>query len=1352
MAIYGDDYDPLFDDPIGAPPPMGDDPFGDMIPMDGDFADADAAAASAAAGEGEDSAWKKRGRSDPAAEEAFKEREAARERERQSLFSRLNERQAEAVNFPRKSVLVLAGAGSGKTSVLTARIAHLVSSGQTGARNVLAVTFTNKAAQEMNARLRKLLDRRSVMDMWVGTFHGLSNKILRENYEAAGLPKSFAILDTDGQESICRGILKDFGLTKATVKAAAKERAEKAKVDLLTEPDQLAAAGALSADDVEDDDSTEFIKPGQAAKYISSRKEQLEPPRPPSSVNSRSTDVEQMEFVYYEYQARLKKAGLVDFQDLLTRSVEVLKANPEIRDTYRRRFDTILVDETQDTNDLQFEWLTLLKGPNAHIMAVGDDSQSIYAFRGANPENMTRFVKEVTADKDAPEGRIIKLEQNYRSLPHILSAANAVIDRNPGQIKKTLFTTQPDRGEKIDLVTFGNGMFEASSIAESIHTMVRDQKVAPSEIAVLYRTNQQSRLLEQELNKRGVPVTVYGGYRFYDRQEIKHMLAYLDLVADVSRDLSFARVVNFPPRRIGERTVEELRQDAAHKRVSMMEVVGARSAALADNPKALGNAAAQRTQRLLEGFVSVILDLADAATTQPLSQLIETVMERAGIRQHFQDEANGSKSSQEEAEERLANIGELISAARQFEMDNPTLKTAAEQLPEYLAYVALMTSTSEADMSKKQTVTLMTIHSSKGLEFDHVFLAGLEEATFPHARALKDDEEAGNGMTLDEALRMNGITTDDDGNEILDEDADEASAPEEGAALREERRLMYVAVTRARKTLTITHAKERHLNGEPKPCEPSRFLSEIPQHLLRLIDDSQQFRSNKKGNLRSVSATPASNREYGGDGFDNGRASFTAKIVSRPELRTQEAFPAAALSTEGAASAGGSIRAVSKRRDGVRAESFETVIDCDRNHPTLGNRHFLKDINDDDERARVIAAFTKDYEADFAAKGPKYASSIALAERVAGGERIALQCWCKPKDCHCDVIADKVMVLARQLASNATTSATNDAGAQADAPRALTSDADLDDIFGPSSGSVSPDPAAAQVAQTPRSVTDGAPELKPWQRRTRPHLAGGTAPAPAPQPPASAGQSHLKAVPSLVVPRSAAGRVVALIGSAGGGKNGQRLLNKEDWNGLTQDAERRLGAEDTAVSGGAAWVDHLAVYLFLKGHIKHLVLHLPAPLVNGKFVGPRESAASAANFYHDNFTRITGVDGRAEIEAAIAKGATVTFQPERAGYGAFFARNSLVAKDADETFAYTLGKGDTPADGGTKNTWDQIKTPKTHIDINTLPALNAQAVVASSLQRPAAPAAMPVPPKPGASAMTRLNLLGKQTRRQGNRP
>jgi len=799
-------------------------------------------------------------------DEAYQARENERRQERDTLFARLNPRQLEAVSLPKDcSVLILAGAGSGKTSVITARVARLINSGIMP-REILAVTFTNKASEEMKTRLRKLMDKKTVNEIMVGTFHSLCSRILRDNFQAAGLPKSFAILDTDGQEAICRGALKDLGLTKSSLKDAAKARLNAAtNVDLLSLADPLAAAGGIAASDIEDDgEVNEFVTPAQCAKYISARKESGDSPRPPPSISTRSTTAEQMETVFLMYQERCAKSGLLDFQDLLTKTVSMLESNSDVRDSYRDRFASILVDEFQDTNDIQYRWLELLKGERTHVMAVGDDYQSIYAFRGANPKNMFRFLREMATDAAAPEGRLVKLEQNYRSLPHILHTANAIIANNTGQMAKTLFTSQPDQGERIDLVTYANGSFEAGSIARSIHQFIKEKNEAPSEIAVLYRTNQQSRLIEQELNKLGVPLTVYGGFRFYERQEVKIVLAYMDLVTDMTRDLSFSRVANFPPRGLGERTIEELRQMAKQRGLSMMEMVGERSESMANDPASIGNASAQKKQMQLEAFMTVIMDMADFALQNPLHKLIQTLVDRFGIKDHYLSEAGTSKVSKAEADDRIANIAELVSAARQFELENLGLNCAVEQLPEYMSHVALMTSTSESDMSRKNTVSLMTVHSSKGLEFNHVFIAGLDETVFPHSRAIKEDEERGNGKSFEDVMQdMDGMVID------VNND-DEAGADGEG--MQEERRLMYVAVTRARKTLTMTHAKERTVNGVPQNYEPSRFLNEIPESRLNRIDDSTaRFKNTKPSWSSNYDKRSVGNHEYGGDAFDETR-------------------------------------------------------------------------------------------------------------------------------------------------------------------------------------------------------------------------------------------------------------------------------------------------------------------------------------------------------------------------------------------------------------------------------------------------------------------------------------------------
>jgi DNA helicase-2/ATP-dependent DNA helicase PcrA len=753
------------------------------------------------------------------------QQEAQRKQAREDLFSRLNPQQHEAVFSPAHSALVLAAAGSGKTSVLTARIARLITAGPAGAgralpaSSILAVTFTNKAAQEMRNRLHQLLDRKTVQKLWVGTFHSLCARLLRDHAKEAGLPKTFAILDVDAQEALCRGILKDMGLTKSAARQARRDKQVSAQQALdLDQPSAAAApaqnlnqrlleAGAVLQAEPEDA-SQEFtpVSPAECARYIGSRKEGGHRPHPPHQpVSRQSTELDQLEAVYEEYQARCSRSGLVDFADLLERATRLLEDNAVVRRGLQERFAAILVDEFQDTNDLQYRWISLIKSPQAHIMAVGDDDQSIYAFRGAKPQNMQRFLRDFTVTTQAPQGRLIRLEHNYRSLPHILTAANAIISRNENRLGKTLRTTRTGSGEMIDLDVHATGPDEARHVAQAIHALVREQGVQPSEIAVLYRANQQSRLLEGELNKRGLPLTVYGGFRFYERQEVKYAMAYLDLVADITHDLSMSKVANFPPRGLGETTIEELRQDAQVRRVSMMEMVSTRQQWRMESPSQIGNAAAQRRQVELEKLAHTIMSLSEIAAQVELHELVQRTLDESGLLAHYgklaQDEG-------EEGQQRLDNLKELVSAARQFVLDNPQLQEqdTLGQLGEYLAHVALMSSTSESDMNTKNTISLMTVHSAKGLEFDHVFVTGLEEGTFPHSRAADADAEQA-------ALQGR----EDEGN---------------GDATQEERRLMYVAVTRARKDLRLSYCEQRMINGNVLYLAPSRFVQEVPQQLL----------------------------------------------------------------------------------------------------------------------------------------------------------------------------------------------------------------------------------------------------------------------------------------------------------------------------------------------------------------------------------------------------------------------------------------------------------------------------------------------------------------------------------------
>lgn len=840
---------------------------------------------------------------------------------KQSLLEKLNDRQAQAVGMPHVSTLVLAGAGSGKTSVLTARVAYLLADGIDPSQ-VMTVTFTNKASQEMRTRLNRILPRNEAADLWMGTFHSLCNRMLRESHKEAGLPKNFAILDTDGQEVMLKSIMRDAGLlpTKAERDAA---KAASAIPDLLA-ADPLSGMGGDTAqpaaatpskgatDDGDDDDEEDErrMKPSEVVSWINGKKERN---IKPGEIEPLSPEDETRIQLYKAYQQTCSDQGLLDFSDLLHRCVELLEKDPMVRNRYRGKFKAILVDEFQDTNDVQYRWIQLLKSERAFVMAVGDDDQSIYAFRGANPENMKRFVDEMTVTASNPEGSVIKLEQNYRSLPYILDAANAVIDRNSNRLGKSLWSGKPDKGERILATEYENGYTEAQTVATRIHHLVRNEGVAPNEVAILYRTNTQSRLLEQELNKLSIPVTVYGGFRFYERQEVKNVLAYMDLVCSFERDISLSRVVNFPPRGIGERTIEDLRQESKENNVSMMEMIGLR-----EQNGTVSGAVALRKQALLADFAGMMLGLSELAQTCKLSQLVEAVIEQSGIRKFYEEGGasakkktkaggKGAKGAKSEEEERLDNISELVSAAAQFERDNPLLTTAAELLPEYLSFVQLMSSTSAADMDKKATVSLMTVHSSKGLEFDHVFITGMEEGIFPHARSIKEDEANGHGSQDADDAWVESMCDNDDLKAPGDEFTSSAGDGIDGPGIQEERRLMYVAMTRARKELQISHAKVRMVGKEEKETERSRFVLEIPKARIEFkkerdnkMDESwgRQDRGDKPSFVLGSSSRPngqgnqgfkgfgrggpnSGAREYGGDAFDDTRPAY-APNAARP--------------------------------------------------------------------------------------------------------------------------------------------------------------------------------------------------------------------------------------------------------------------------------------------------------------------------------------------------------------------------------------------------------------------------------------------------------------------------------------
>lgn len=653
-----------------------------------------------------------------------------------SLLEGLNPQQLEAVTLPHSSALILAGAGSGKTRVLTTRIAWLIQTGQVGPMHLLAVTFTNKAAREMLLRISAMLPI-NTRGMWVGTFHGLCNRILRAHYRDAGLPQTFQIMDSADQLAMLKRIMKGMGL----------------------------------------DD--EKYPPRQAQYFINNAKEQG---KRASALAAEAVDdfSRRMLGVYEAYDAQCNREGVVDFAELLLRCFELLHRNEILRAHYQARFRHILVDEFQDTNRLQYMWLRLLCGPDNGIFAVGDDDQSIYAFRGARSGNMLDFERDFAVEK------VIKLEQNYRSHGNILDAANALIRHNHTRLGKNLWTSE-GAGEALRVFEAMTDIEEAEYIVDEVR-MLRGEGVALSDIALLYRSNAQSRVLEHALVKAGIAYRVYGGLRFFERQEIKHALAYLRLVANPDDDGAFLRVVNFPARGIGARSIEQLQDVSAGRGVSLWQA-------------ACANVLGGKAGSSIAGFIRNIEEMRGAAANLPLPEIVEHVVERSGLIAHYQTEREG--------EDRIENLNELVTAATTFVAADGPITMVTEEgeissegmdaLNLFLAHASLESGEHQAGAGD-DALQLMTVHAAKGLEFHTVFISGLEEGLFPH---------------------------------------DNSRTEQEG--LEEERRLMYVAITRARRRLYLTYAQTRMLHGQTRYNVASRFLDEIPAELLRRVNTAKSF-------------------------------------------------------------------------------------------------------------------------------------------------------------------------------------------------------------------------------------------------------------------------------------------------------------------------------------------------------------------------------------------------------------------------------------------------------------------------------------------------------------------------------
>lgn len=671
----------------------------------------------------------------------------------QKLLENLNPEQLAAVTLPPQSALILAGAGSGKTRVLTTRIAWLIQTGQVSASGVLAVTFTNKAAKEMLARLSVLLPI-NLRGMWMGTFHGLCNRLLRAHARDAGLPQTFQILDSQDQLSMIKRLLK-----------------------------------ALNVDD-------EKYPPRNLMYFINSAKDQG---LRPHDVEANDEYERRLVELYEFYDQQCQREGVVDFAELLLRTYELLLRNEPLRRHYQERFRHILVDEFQDTNDLQYKWLKLICGQHSAVFAVGDDDQSIYAFRGANVGNMLAF------ERDFQVENIIKLEQNYRSHGHILDAANALISNNTNRLGKNL-RTDAGHGEAIRVYEAGSDIQEANWVVEQARALVAEGALR-SEIAILYRSNAQSRTIEHALFSAGIPYRVYGGQRFFERAEIKHAIAYLQLMDNPHNDSAFLRVVNFPARGIGARSIEQLQDVAAAHRSSLYAAV----------PHVAGKAGSA-----LGNFVRLIEGARFETQNLPLAEMVQIVLSASTLIDHYRNEKDGA--------DRVENLEQLVSAATQFvaeegfghdapallgpkvtpgegislpaddqvlDADAP-LPMVMSPLSAFLSHASLEAGDNQAQAGQ-DAMQLMTVHSAKGLEFDNVFITGLEEGLFPHENSMQ-----------------------------------------ERGGIEEERRLMYVAITRARRRLFLCLAQTRMLHGQTRYNTKSRFLDELPDECLKWLSPKVQ--------------------------------------------------------------------------------------------------------------------------------------------------------------------------------------------------------------------------------------------------------------------------------------------------------------------------------------------------------------------------------------------------------------------------------------------------------------------------------------------------------------------------------
>ena len=639
------------------------------------------------------------------------------------LLDGLNDNQRAAVAAPRSNLLVLAGAGSGKTRVLVHRIAWLMSVENCSPYSIMAVTFTNKAAAEMRHRIEHLIGT-SQGGMWIGTFHGLAHRLLRAHHLDAGLPQDFQILDSEDQLRLLKRLIKSMNLDDKQWPAR------------------------------------------QGMWYINGKKDEGLRPK---HIESYGNPIEQTWLrIYQAYQEACDRAGLVDFAELLLRAHELWLNKPHILNHYRERFTNVLVDEFQDTNNIQYAWIRMLAGDSGRVIIVGDDDQSIYGWRGAQVENIQRFLQ------DFPGAETIRLEQNYRSTNNILKAANALIANNNGRLGKELWTEGSD-GEPISIYCAFNELDEARFVVNRIKVWMENGG-ALNDCAILYRSNAQSRVLEEALLQSSMPYRIYGGMRFFERQEIKDALSYLRLMANRNDDAAFERVVNTPTRGVGDRTLDVVRQTARERQMTLWQ---------ATRELLQSRALAGRAASALQRFCELVDSLATETADLPLHIQTDRVIKDSGLWLMYEQEKG------EKGQARIENLEELVTATRQFSYQDEDEDLMPLQA--FLSHAALEAGEGQAD-KWQDAVQLMTLHSAKGLEFSQVFIVGMEEGMFPSQ------------MSLDE-----------------------------GGRLEEERRLAYVGVTRAMLKLTLTYAETRRLYGKEVYHRPSRFIGELPETCIEEV-------------------------------------------------------------------------------------------------------------------------------------------------------------------------------------------------------------------------------------------------------------------------------------------------------------------------------------------------------------------------------------------------------------------------------------------------------------------------------------------------------------------------------------